>query len=282
MGDFLQKYTITPRYLPTPSKRRSGHAISPGVRFIVAHDTGNPKSTAAGNVAYFTRSANDMSASAHIFVDDKQIIECVPALTASPEKAWHVRYNVPIDNRMFGFDANDAAIGVEYCYGENIDADKAYGKYIWVIAYACYKFGLNPEKAIAGHFMLDPTRKTDPVTGLLQSRRTYEQLLRDVAAEYNECTGASAPLARQAWNEAAQAGQAVATMRINIREGAPSTRAAVCQVVDAGAKLNYVAVVTNGEKINGNPEWFKDANGRYFWSGGTNMANPLAAPTQQH
>jgi N-acetylmuramoyl-L-alanine amidase len=274
--DFKAKYTITPRYLPAPSKRRSGDAMSPGVRFVVAHDTGNPKSTAAGNVGYFTSSANDMSASAHLFVDDKEIIECVPALTASPEKAWHVRYNVPIDNHMFGLEANDAAIGVEYCYGGNINADEAYRKYIWVIAYICHKFGLNPEKAIVGHFMLDPTRKTDPVSGLAQSRRTYEQLLRDVVAEYHACRGEPPPPAQPVPAETAEKGQATATMRLNIRKGAPSTRADVYQVVDAGTKLDYVATVANGEKINGNADWFKDANGNYFWNGGTDKADPMA------
>ncbi len=52
--------------------------MSPGVRFIVAHDTGNPGSTAANNVSYYERSRNDQSASAHIFVDDKEILECIP------------------------------------------------------------------------------------------------------------------------------------------------------------------------------------------------------------
>jgi hypothetical protein len=41
---FKEKYTITPAYLTSPSKRRSGLLMSPGVKFIVAHDTGNPKS----------------------------------------------------------------------------------------------------------------------------------------------------------------------------------------------------------------------------------------------
>ncbi|MDA0616973.1 N-acetylmuramoyl-L-alanine amidase, partial [Acinetobacter baumannii] len=114
------------QYLTKPSKRRSGLLMSPGVRFVVAHDTGNPGSTAAANVRYYESSRDVQSASAHIFVDDKQILECIPALTGTPEKAWHVLYNVETDNRMFGLNANDAAIGVEYCFGDNIDADEAY------------------------------------------------------------------------------------------------------------------------------------------------------------
>jgi N-acetylmuramoyl-L-alanine amidase len=178
----MDKYTITPDYLPVPSKRRSGHHLGV-VKFVVAHDTGNPGSTAAGNVHYYRNTANDISASAHIFVDDKQILECVPALTTdTPEKAWHVRYNAPNSN-MMGAQANDDAIGVEYCYGGNINADEAYARYVWVLAYICHKYHLDPSRDIVGHFQLDPGRKTDPVSGLAASGRTFEQLKADVAAE---------------------------------------------------------------------------------------------------
>lgn len=269
---FLQKYQITSRYLPSPSKRRSGYAMSPGVRFIVAHDTGNPNSTATQNVHYYTNSANSESASAHLFVDDKEIIECIPALTNSPEKAWHVLYNLPTDNQLFGFNANDAAIGIEYCYGNNINADEAYRKYIWLIAYACNQFKLDPVKSIVGHFMLDPHRKSDPTTGLAHSRRTYEQLLRDIVLEYKECNGENLPLIQQKWDEVLRSGQVTSVTRLNIRKGAPSTRAEVYQTISAGTELMYVSIIRNGESINGNSVWYKDINGNYFWSGGTNIA----------
>jgi N-acetylmuramoyl-L-alanine amidase len=185
---FNEKFTITARYLPKPSKRRSGLIAAP-IRFLVAHDTGNRNSTAWENVAWYTRSKDEEHASAHIFVDDKQIIECVPALTGTPEKAWHVLYNVTKDNELYGVNANDAAIGIEYCFGDAIDAGLAYEKYLWVLARCCFTFGLDPSRDIVGHFILDPKRKTDPVTGLAQSRRTYEKLLRDIIREYNDCMG---------------------------------------------------------------------------------------------
>src|ERR1700741_1312413 len=144
---FKDKYTITPAYLTVKSKRRSGKLISPGVKFIVAHDTGNPKSTARNNRDYYERSRNEKSASAHLFVDDKEILECIPALTSDkPEKAWHVLYEKPADNELFGYDANDAAIGVEYCYGGTINADEAYKRYVWVLAKICSVYGLDPSK----------------------------------------------------------------------------------------------------------------------------------------
>jgi N-acetylmuramoyl-L-alanine amidase CwlA len=93
--EFLHKYIVTPRYLTKPSERRSGRVTVPGVRFIVTHDTGNAASTARANVRYYENSRDKESASAHLFVDDKEILERIPALTAPPEKAWHVIYRAP-------------------------------------------------------------------------------------------------------------------------------------------------------------------------------------------
>jgi len=261
---FKEKYSITPMYLTSPSKRRSGLMMSPGVKFIVAHDTGNPKSTARGNRNYYENSRDEMSASAHIFVDDKEIIECIPALTsAKPEKAWHVLYSVPTDNQLFGFNANDAAIGVEYCYGANINADESYRKYLWVIAKICFTYGLDPGRSVIGHCFLDPNRKTDPVTGLLQSRRTYDQFLKDIVSEFNECTGAVTD--KYAYTKSPGSGKVL--HRLNIRKGAPTTKAEVIEVANPGITVEFTGFVNNGEPVNGNAKWYKNAAGNYFWSG---------------
>lgn len=265
---FEMKYSITARYLTTPSKRRSGTLMSPGVRFIVAHDTGNPNSTAANNVSYYQNSRDKESASAHIFVDDHEIIECIPALTAPPEKAWHVLYNVPADNQLYGYNANDAAIGVEYCYGDKINADEAYKRYLWVIVYACNKYGLDPAKSIVGHFFLDPQRKTDPVTGLAHSRRTYEQLLRDIVTEYQECLGQTPPPP----DTEMSTGNVTVTTRLNLRKGAPSTRAPISRTVEVGTELMYTQIRRDGDSVNGNSEWYGDSDGNWFWSGACNRS----------
>jgi len=184
---FKQKYEIIQQFLPINTKRRSGKKMNKVV-FIVCHDTGNKNSTAKGNVKYYIDSANEDSASAHLFVDDKEIIECIPIFQKC-EKAWHVLYNKPKDNELYGVNANDGAIGVEYCFGDNINADEAYKRYVWVLAYICYYFGLNPVTSLVGHMILDPERKSDPRNGLGCSGRTYEQLLKDVVKEYKECVG---------------------------------------------------------------------------------------------
>lgn len=264
---FNKKYEIIQDLIDKPSKRRSGR-LMPGVKFIVAHDTGNPGSTARANVRYYQRSKDTMSASAHIFVDDEQIIECIPALIGEepPEKAWHVWYRSPHDNLLFGYDANDYAIGVEYCYGKNIDADEAYQRYVWVMAYICHRFDLDPKTSVVGHAFLDPERKTDPVTGLLASRRTYEQLLRDVVEEYELCLNEKEPVT---YNFIAEKGTVRVTAQLNIRIGQPSTRGHKLKKVSKGEALKYVGYVTDGENINGISKWFKDHEDNYFWSGVT-------------
>lgn len=182
------KYPIRADYLPKGTKRRGG-AKAKKIRFIVWHDTGNPGSTAKGNVNYFKNSANSMSASAHLFVDDKEIIECIPAVTGTPEKAWHVIYDVTTDNKMYGDDANDAAIGVEMCWGGNVNNTESYKRTVWLLAYLCHKFGLDPKRDIVGHDTLDPKRKVDPTNALRKMGKTFAQGINDVVKEYQECTG---------------------------------------------------------------------------------------------
>ena len=77
-----------------------------------------------------------------VTVQDTAIFEVVPL----NEKAWHVRYNVETDNKIYGYDANDTAIGVELCYSTkgNIDNLQAYTNYCEYIAYLCLKFNLDP------------------------------------------------------------------------------------------------------------------------------------------
>jgi len=270
---FREKYEIVQRFLPAPSKRRSGQAMSPGVRFIVAHDTGNPRSTAANNVAYYTRTSDEVEASAHLFVDDREIIECVPALTADPEKAWHVLRRVPVDDQLYGHDANDAAIGIEYCYGSNIDADKAYDRYVWVTAYACFRFGLDPESTIVGHFFLDPQRRTDPMTGLAHSRRTYDQFLRDVAQEYAECSREEEPGPDDSTELVAPL-PLQTTVRLNLRQGRANTRVPVVRTMPVGERITATHQKADGETVNGNPLWYANASGNFFWSGGVQPVAP--------
>lgn len=248
-------FPILPLLLPVPSKRRSGLRIGQ-MRFLVAHDTGNEGSTARQNVSYYARTSQDDSASAHLFVDDTEILECIPALTRPPEKAWHVRYDQPQDNVRFGDDANDCAIGVELCYGPKINVDQAYIRYVWVLAELCRRFNLKADQ-IAGHFQLDPGRRTDPVNALSKTGRSFEGLLQDVHLALSPSTLLPAPLTL------------VVTTSLRLRT-LPSTQAPILRV--AAPKDVLVATAqTQGETVNGNANWFSDG-AAWWWGGGVKRA----------
>ncbi len=169
-------YNITRDYIRLGNSR-SGQKLQ-SVRFIVSHDTGNPGSTAYNNWSYFNN--NQPSASAHTFIDDKYILEMIPL----NEKAWHVQYNKPIDNRMFGDDANDAAIGVELCWGGKINFQEAYKRYVWYHSYLCKTFNLDPRKHIVAHQTLDPERRSDPNNALKRHGITWGKFIDDVVKDF--------------------------------------------------------------------------------------------------
>lgn len=172
---------IQQKYLPPKTLRRSGDLIN-GVKFICCHDTGNDDSTAEQNVDYFIQSANFESASAHSFVDDQGVIECIPAT----EKAWHVRYATLIDNQMFGADANDWALGIELCYSPagKFDSKKAYQNYVDYIAMLCKQYDLDPSTKLVGHYTLDPSRRSDPINAFSKIGKTWEIFIADINASF--------------------------------------------------------------------------------------------------
>ncbi|UUY79056.1 peptidoglycan recognition family protein [Staphylococcus saprophyticus] len=132
--------------------RRSGQKLTSGTpAFAVAHDTGNPNTTAQDNVNYYKNSYNidwALVASAHIFVDDKEAIICIPVT----EKAWHVIYNATTDNDWYGADANDVAFGVEGSYfTDKARSKKSLDNLARVMAYLCNYWKIDYKTEMPGH-----------------------------------------------------------------------------------------------------------------------------------
>ncbi len=171
------KYNITRDYINT-GESRPGEANGT-IQFIVSHDTGNPGSTAYANRNYFENV--NPAASAHTFIDDRYILEIIPL----SEVAYHVRYDVPTDNRLYGADANRAAIGVELCWGGNINFNEAYDRYVWYHAYLVDKFNLDLTEDIVAHSTLDPSRRTDPENALNRYGISWDDFLNDVTNAYS-------------------------------------------------------------------------------------------------
>lgn len=167
-------------------KRRSGIHMK-RVSFFTDHDTGNPGSTAQNNADYYCRTYNETETSAHAFIDDLGVIICVPCHKNDKEKAWHVRYDKPQDNKIYGVDANDEALGFELCYFPNDKARslKAYNNYIEFAAIMCVEHAVSPDKR-SGHFQLDPERRSDPKTALKVIGKTYDDMKRDIKNKVEE------------------------------------------------------------------------------------------------
>lgn len=178
MTAIKNKYQITYRYTTNKNSRpeldpRNGKA---GKRkFAVSHDTGNEGSTAEQNVKYYNN--KNVVSSVHAFIDDKIILQIVPFA----EKVYGVQYQKNYDDIRFGAESNDNAIQAELCWGGKIDFAKAYDKFVWYYAYVFKLYGwTNVAKLLAGHFQLDPQRRTDPVNAFKRYGVTYGEFLADV------------------------------------------------------------------------------------------------------
>lgn len=179
MAKLSEKYQIERKYISF-GKSRSGQKLV-GVKFVVEHETANNNADADDHYNYFNR--HPLYASAHAFIDAKKILEIIPL----DEKAWHVNYDKPMDNKLFGDDANDAAIGVELCRPGNFK--EAYDRYVWYNAYLCHKFGLKPEKHLVAHSVLDPQRRSDPESWLKPNGVNWSQFIKDVRNYYDNWNG---------------------------------------------------------------------------------------------
>ncbi len=169
----LKKYPIERRYIVKRSNTRPGLRLTTGdPAFFVAHDSGNPGAGADSHFRYFN-TLTDRSASAQVFIDDKKILEIIPTGTGDDpaEKAWHVLYNVTTDNERFGYDANDAALGVELCYGGGIDFEQAYKRFVWYLAFCCTKWNKNPRIFIPSHNSLIQRARLTAITRLNSAGR---------------------------------------------------------------------------------------------------------------
>ncbi len=59
----------------------------------------------------------------------------------------------------------------------------------------------------------------------------------------------------------------------NLRSGEPNTQAPILRVMLANTRITAAGFVM-GERVNGNPSWYKDIDGNFFWAGATDVPNP--------
>lgn len=131
------------------------------VRAIIVHWVANPGTTAMQNRIFFEKRAQgkDGYGSAHIIIDDNDVIECIP----EDEVAYHVGANKYTDIGLsISSYPNARTLGVELCHPgwDGKPSDSTYKKALEYLAQRCKKYNLDPIKNIYRHY--DITGKDCP------------------------------------------------------------------------------------------------------------------------
>lgn len=128
-------------------KRNFTPATNRKIEFIVIHDTGNPSAGANAEMHYKYFDSADRNASAHYFVDDKQIIQIIE----DEDIAWHIgdAKNPPTIDGVRPRNSN--AIGIEICINEDGDYFKAVQNALWLTKELMKKYNLPPSRVIRHH-----------------------------------------------------------------------------------------------------------------------------------
>jgi len=117
---------------PVYKTRRTGAKITP--RWIIVHSTANEKSTALGERNWLLNPSNDRAASWNYTVDDKQIIEAIPA--------GELAYGT------LDASANHSSINIEMC--ESGDRVQVIRNTANLVAQLMREYGI-PIQNVAGH-----------------------------------------------------------------------------------------------------------------------------------
>ena len=112
------------------------------IKYIVIHDTGNVKIGAGAENHYKYFSGGDRQASAHYFVDDKQVLQIIEDDKAS----WHVG-----DGKGKNGITNRNSIGIEICVNPDSNYDVALQKTIELVNFLMEKHNI-PKENVVRHF----------------------------------------------------------------------------------------------------------------------------------
>lgn len=125
---------------------------NPKIKYIAIHDTGNTRTGADANAHFNYFNSADRQASAHYFVDDKQILRIIK----DENRSWAVgdaggKYGI----------TNDNSISIEMCINKDANQDIVYQKTLELTKYLMDKYNI-PLKNVVRHY--DASRKICPYT----------------------------------------------------------------------------------------------------------------------
>lgn len=159
-------------YIKINKFTRPGNKLT-GVKGIVIHWTANPGASASNHQKYFNNGAGGRYASAHIFVDGKEVLCIIPLNEVAYAANETGKSKIAKFNGNFGYpggNANGCTISVEMCVEKNGTISKVVeNKTVEVVAELCKKYGLT-EKDVYRHY--DVTGKSCPTPFIGGSRFT--------------------------------------------------------------------------------------------------------------
>ena len=160
------------KYIKINKFTRPGNKLV-GVKGIIIHWTANPGATALNHYDYFNNGGGGRYASAHIFVDEKEVLCIIPLNEVAYAANETGKSKIAKFNGNFGYpggNANGCTISVEMCVEKNGTISKVVeNKTVEVVAELCKKYGLT-EKDVYRHY--DVTGKSCPTPFIGGSRFT--------------------------------------------------------------------------------------------------------------
>lgn len=142
----MQEIKINEKLVKYNFSSRNGEKI----KYISIHDTGNKRRGADAEAHFTLHNRGDRGASAHYFVDDKQILRIIK----DEHKSWHCG-----DGKgKYGI-RNENSIGIEMCINSDGDFNKTYLNTLKLTKYLMEKYNI-PLENVVRHY--DASRKLCP------------------------------------------------------------------------------------------------------------------------
>ena len=142
----MQEIKINEKLVKYNFSSRNGEKI----KYISIHDTGNKRRGADAEAHFYFFNGGDRGASAHYFVDDKQILRIIK----DEHKSWHCG-----DGKgKYGI-RNENSIGIEMCINSDGDFNKTYLNTLKLTKYLMEKYNI-PLENVVRHY--DASRKLCP------------------------------------------------------------------------------------------------------------------------
>lgn len=236
---------------PNKTKGRAGYKPEAVVIHVM-------EGTLTGTDAWFANPASKVSA--HYGIGRSGVVH---QYVLDADQAWHAGrvWKPTWPGIRTGVNPNRYTLGVEH---EGFDrepwSEAMMAASAALIRALCTKWGIPINRDhVVGHREIYG-RKTCPGSGVDLDRLVRMARQEAVAPPGSPATGP--------YNFVADPGTVRTRVQLNVRE-APTSAARRVRAEASGAQLQVAGWTSNGETVSGNAHWYRLADGKYAWAGGT-------------